>query len=95
MRRKQIMKEIYVMDMQKAYDLFFDRKKSINLSDQTLETYRLHIDSFMDAIGAYLTTDKICADVWYDYISYLQEDDNKSEQTVLSYCRSVRAFLYF
>jgi len=83
------------MDMQKAYDLFFDRKKSINLSDETLETYRLHIDNFMDAIGAYLSTDKITAEVWYDYISYLQEDDNKSEQTVLSYCRSVRAFLYF
>ena len=94
MRRKQAM-EVLEMDGKTVVELFFEDKKSLNLSEQTLSTYRLHLDYFLEAYGKYFDSKHFNANMWKELLLTLSEDENKTEQTVLSYCRTIRAFFYW
>lgn len=79
-----------------AYDSFMAEKKAMNLSEQTLATYRLHIEHFLDYNDLYKCTTPITnIDFYLWWIEDMQEDPKKSDVTVASYCRSVRVFLYW
>ena len=82
-----------------AYQDFVNEKKAMNLSSATLATYDLHISNFINTMdlaefrcGLLSVGD---GSMYFDWIEYLQEDENKKDVTVASYCRSVRAFLYW
>lgn len=95
-RRKQHMSELQYVTMEVAYKRFFDEKEADGLSKETLATYKLHIDSFLDqCMIRKLSTQFVGKEMYQWWIIELQEDDNKKDTTVRSYCRSVRAFLYW
>lgn len=82
--------------VRQAYKEFVQEKKAENLSEQTLSTYDLHIKSFVDSNDFWdMSTSLLNKDLYQWWIEDLQEDDNKKDVTVASYCRSVRAFLYW
>lgn len=94
MRRKQIL-EVKEMNGIQAINEFLEEKKSINLTEQTLETYKLHLNYFADCFASFIDTKHYNQELWKELLLYFKEDENKSEQTVLSYCRSIRAFIYW
>ena len=56
----------------------------------------LHIDSFMDITDCqWLTTAMLDKSFYTYFITELQEEGRKKDTTIASYCRSVRAFLYW
>ncbi len=75
---------------------FLFEKQSENLSQNTLNTYTQHISLFLDEspIGVGSASEITKKDyLWF--MKDLQEDEAKKDTTVVSYCRSVRAFLYW
>ena len=96
-RRKQNldMIDITVVD---GFNRFIEEKKAINLSDSTLETYKLHINSFIDLLDLRsnnITCSFLTSDLYIMWLEILKEDENKKDVTVTSYSRSVRAWLYW
>ena len=82
--------------LQQAYIQFMEDKKAENLSSATLATYKIHIENFIDFTDmANFTTALVGKDIYDYWIEDLQNDQNKKDITVASYCRSVRAFLYW
>lgn len=95
MRRRKIM-EVKSIKVEEAFKLFLEEHKARNTSSNTLDTYTLHINAFMQAIDAqWLSTAMLDKSHYNYFITEMQEDDNKKDTTVASYCRSVRAFLYW
>lgn len=81
--------------MGQALASFLAEKKRYNLSENTLATYKIHLDYFFGVL-------KNCHDIpcrelsavdYNLFVVTLQNDPNKNERTVQSYCRSVRAFI--
>lgn len=94
-RRKQHM-DIISTTFKDAYKTFMAEKRAMNLSEQTLETYKLHIESFLEYNDLYeCTTPVLCIDMYLWWIEDMQQDPKKKAVTVASYCRSVRAFIYW
>lgn len=94
-RAKMELKKILLTD---AYEQYKTEHKSRGTSDSTMATYNLHINSFLnycecDKFDIY--TAMMDKDFWIYYIQDLQEDEKKKDVTISSYCRSVRAFLYW
>lgn len=99
-RRKQSMlKKNYVYTKVKdAAEKFFKEKKANNLSEDTLQTYRLHINHFltMESLDyGELPTSLISIDDYQEWIEVMQEDEGKSDVTIASYARTIRVFLYW
>lgn len=95
MRRRKVM-ELKNIKVQKAFEEFLEEHKAKNTSDNTLDTYKLHIDSFMDITDCqWLTTAMLDKSFYTYFITELQEEGRKKDTTIASYCRSVRAFLYW
>lgn len=96
MRRRRQHMEIISATFRSAYETFMAEKKAMNLSSQTLATYKLHIDSFLDYNDLYeCTTPILGPDMYLWWIEDMQQDPKKKAVTVASYCRSVRAFIYW
>ena len=96
MRRRRQHMEIISSTFRSAYETFMAEKKAMNLSAQTLETYKLHIESFLDYNDVYeCTTPILGPDMYLWWIEDMQQDPKKKAVTVASYCRSVRAFIYW
>lgn len=79
-----------------ALKYYYQDKRAENTKESTLATYKMHIDYFIkcnDLENAY--TDFISLDLYDFFIEDLQEDDKKSDVTIATYCRSVRAFIYW
>lgn len=87
--------EIKSIKIRDAYEKYLLAKKAEGLSAKTLDTYMLHIDHFMENFGNYFSTAQLSEDMYNNEILELQEDENKSDVTVTSYCRSIRAFFYW
>ena len=82
--------------LKQAYSQFMADKRAENLSEATLATYKIHIDNFVNFTDmADFTTALVGRDIYDYWIEDLQDDQNKNDVTVASYCRSVRAFLYW
>jgi len=94
MRRRKVM-EIKSIKSKDAYQKYLIAKKAEGLSEQTLDTYRLHIDHFMENFGNYFNTAQLSEEMYNHEVLELQEDENKRDVTVTSYCRSIRAFFYW
>lgn len=82
--------------VKQAYQEFLQEKKSNNLAPETLNTYQMHIKNFIDSNDFWdMPTNLLNKDLYEWWIEDLQEDENKKDVTIASYCRSVRAFLYW
>lgn len=82
--------------LQEAYEFFIKEKRAENLSEETLKIYRLHIEHFLSTMHLHkLQCKEIEKTHYYDWIIKLQNDPKKNDVTVASYCRSVRAFIYW
>lgn len=94
MRRKQTVLEKEVNIIQAYNDFFEEKRTEYNLSERTLATYKLHIDDFMDSLGNLGSSAKLGRK---EYQSWIEEKQRvgKKDVTIASYCRSVRAFLYW
>ena len=79
-----------------ALEEFYQDKRSENIAESTLKTYDMHIRNFIDSNDMWdFTTSLINKDHYQWWVEDLQEDDRKSDTTVATYCRSVRAFIYW
>ena len=88
--------ELKNIKVQKAFEEFLEEHKAKNTSDNTLDTYKLHIECFMDITDCqWLTTAMLDKSFYTYFITELQEEGRKKDTTIASYCRSVRAFLYW
>lgn len=96
-RRKQTMVEKQI-ETREAFKEYIREKRAENLSEETLKTYTLHDNAFMNwdgMLAGLMPTSLVTIDQYLDWISDMQEDERKSDVTIASYCRSVRAFLYW
>lgn len=96
-RRKQKMAGNYVT-LNEAIAEFFREKKAENITDSTYKTYTLHIKHFLqqdDLFEGNLPTKLVTVDFYQDWIEDMQNDENKKDTTVTSYCRSIRVLLYW
>lgn len=95
MRRKQTM-SLKLVKFDDCFQLFMDEKVALGISDQTIATYKLHIESFLKLTEAgQIAAASFNFDFWNFYLTELKEDENKKDVTVTSYARSVRVFLYW
>ena len=79
-----------------ALEEFYQDKRTENTAESTLKTYDMHIRNFIDSNDMWdFTTSLINKDHYQWWVEDLQEDDRKSDTTVATYCRSVRAFIYW
>ena len=79
-----------------ALEEFYQDKRTENTAESTLKTYYMHIRNFIDSNDMWdFTTSLINKDHYQWWVEDLQEDDRKSDTTVATYCRSVRAFIYW
>lgn len=87
------------LTIRQAWEYFFQEKRAENFSSDTLATYQLHIKKFLTASEAWDMTGELFSDLVIDlyqwWIEDMKEDENKKDVTVTSYCRSVRAFIYW
>lgn len=80
----------------KAYEEYLAEKKSMGRQEETLKLYRIHIKHFIESDNLWdINTMILNKDVYHWWIEEMQEDENKQDVTVASYCRSVRAFIYW
>lgn len=94
-RRRAIMINEQIKTRQ-ALEEFYQEKKAQNTATSTLNTYNMHIMNFINANDILdFPTCLINKDHYYWWIEDLKEDQNKKDVTVATYCRSVRAFLYW
>ena len=90
MRRRKVM-ELKNIKVQKAFEEFLEEHKAKNTSDNTLDTYKLHIDSFMDITDCqWLTTAMLDKSFYTYFITELQEEGRKKDTTIASYLLSVK-----
>nr|WP_302134687.1 site-specific integrase [uncultured Schaedlerella sp.] len=79
-----------------ALEEFYQDKRSENIAESTLKTYDMHIRNFIDSNDMWeFSTCLINKDQYQWWIEDLKEDQNKKDVTVATYCRSVRAFIYW
>lgn len=94
-RRRKILKmnDIKIVDAVKQFN---SENKAKNLSSHTLDTYKIHINDFINRMGlCECSSSFLCIDMYIWYIEDLQEEGIKKDTTIASYCRSVRVFLYW
>lgn len=95
MRRRKVM-ELKSIKVEKALEEFLEEHRAKNTSENTLETYTLHINSFIEATDCqWLSTAMLDKSYYTYFITEMQEEGRKKDTTIASYCRSVRAFLYW
>lgn len=95
MRRRKIM-ELKSIKVKDAFAEFIEEHRAKNTSKNTLDTYTLHINCFIEVTECDLLSTASLDKGFYTYfITALQEEGVKKDTTIASYCRSVRAFLYW
>ena len=79
-----------------ALEEFFQDKRTENTAESTLNTYNMHITSFINSNDMWdFSTSLINKDHYAWWVEDLREDENKKDVTIATYCRSVRAFIYW
>lgn len=67
-----------------------------NTSPRTIRTYKAHIEQFMEVTETIdYPAGFVNNDTWLFYLDEMKNDNRKNDRTVGSYCRSIRAFLYW
>lgn len=79
--------------MNDLLDSFILEKQVCGLSNATLDTYKIHVSS-MIRLTPTLSPNDFTKQIYNSYIANLQNKGMK-DVTITSYCRSIRAFLYY
>lgn len=94
------MNEVKGVEFSLALQWYLRDKRAEGVKDSTLATYKMHIDYFLKDLDlvtdtADFTTDLVDIEFFDMFVEDLQADEDKNDVTVATYCRSVRAFLYW
>ena len=73
MRRRKVM-ELKNIKVQKAFEKFLEEHKAKNTSDNTLDTYKLHIECFMDITDCQWLTTAMLDKSFYTYFISLKSE---------------------
>lgn len=96
-RKSEIMQKNCNKTFGQAMATFYHEKRSTGTKESTISTYKMHLDYFSKAFNNLL--DVPCSEfskMDYTYfLDCLNADDSKSKITKQTYCRSVKAFLYW
>lgn len=92
------MNEEKVIKIVESLEIFLSEKKSQNMSIETLKTYRVHLNYFIeisnlrDSFTDYISYCHVS--IWNEFVNNMQVDKKKNDVTIASYCRSIRVYLY-
>ena len=95
--RRTTLKKVENMTINESVERFFRAKKAANLKEDSLETYAYHIDAFIENLDCDTDTTDIKDLTIEDYENFVidMQEDGKKDTNIASYCRSIRAFLYW
>ena len=82
------------MPIQEIFNDFLEDKRAINLSENTLNTYNLHLRIFFDSLDDKRSS-VLTKKNYQNFIQSMMQDEKKKAVTVASYARSIRAFYYW
>lgn len=96
-RKNEVMAKNCNKTFGQALSAYYHEKRSEGIKDGTIATYKMHLDYFSNAFNNFL--DVPCNEfskMDYTYfLDCLNADDKKNKITKQTYCRSVKAFLYW
>lgn len=95
MKQKITMRNSQQLTIQEAIELFIRKANVKNLSQNTLNTYKVHLDAFCRYRDGSGRIDQLTEEVIDGFILYLKEHTNANEITINTYLRTIRAFLYY
>ena len=95
MRQKITMKPVKQVMIGEAVELFFRKAKVKNLSNDTLNTYRVHLNAFCRYVGEDSTLDSLTNESVDGFILHLREHSKICDITINTYLRTIRSFLYY
>ncbi len=73
---------------------FLDERSAQNLADETLRMYSVHVNLFLSLLHI-TNVSQINSKSFQQFITALKADRKIKDVSVASYCRSIRAFLYW
>lgn len=95
-RKAQMMAANEEKTFEQAREDFLLEKWGSNCSDSTLATYKNHLKYFFDN---FISNNQLCKNYkksdWTFFTLQITDDADKNDVTAQSYCRTVRAFLYW
>lgn len=95
-RRKPKVKGMKDIKIVEAIKHFNEENRAKNLSNYTLDTYRIHLNDFIRRMDLEeCSTAFLGIDIYNWYIEDLQEEGKKQDTTIASYCRTIRVFMYW
>ena len=95
MKQKITMKTSKNLTVGEAVELFFRKAAVKNLSKDTLNTYRGHLNAFCRYIDKDMRISALTDESVDGFILYLKETTKASDITINTYLRTVRSFLYY
>lgn len=95
MKQKITMKTSKNLTVGEAVELFFRKAAVKNLSKDTLNTYRGHLNAFCRYIDKDVRISTLTDESVDGFILYLKETTEASDITINTYLRTVRSFLYY
>ncbi|MBQ9061776.1 MAG: site-specific integrase [Eubacterium sp.] len=80
-----------------AFQEFLSDKRSINLSDETLQTYEIMFTKFVKTLpeGENTLTDTLTKADYQNFVSVLQNGGLRNDVSIQSACRNIRVILYW
>lgn len=79
----------------KGFEKFINQKKALGLSEDTIEYYQSCFQYFIDYTGHDILCKEINEDIILGYINSMKETHTKTDTTINTYLRGIRAILYF
>ncbi len=95
MKQKITMKTSKNLTVGEAVELFFRKAAVKNLSKDTLNTYRGHLNAFCRYIDKDMRISALTDESVDGFILYLKETTKASDIIINTYLRTVRSFLYY
>ena len=95
MKQKIMMKNKGDLTIGEAIELFFRKAKVRNLSNDTLNTYRVHLNAFCRYRDRGESLNALTEEDIDGFILYLKNKTAANDITVNTYLRTIRAFLYY
>lgn len=93
LKRRGIL-EFEELTVKNSLACYFDELRRRNTSENTLQTYELHLKRYIDVLEIAEESVKVCDKRSYEnFIDSLREE--MKDVTLTSYCRTIRAFLYW
>ena len=77
-----------------AFLEFIEEKRSLNLSNETVRVYLVHIKVFISYLND-CDISLVDKKAYQHFVDFLKSSPLRNDITVASYCRSIRVFLYW